>query len=74
MEYNEENFKELQKTLDAAIKEGEALKAKINASPVVPVSVERQELADFIEGTLEISATGESIAKALLAYYRVLQK
>lgn len=74
MEYNEENFKELQKTLDAAIKDGEALKAKLNAAPIAPISVEKQELADFIEGTLEISATGESIAKAVLAYYRVLQK
>lgn len=74
MEYNEENFKELQKTLDAAIKDGEALKAKLNTAPIAPISVEKQELADFIEGTLEISATGESIAKAVLAYYRVLQK
>lgn len=77
MEYNEESFKELQKTLDNAIKDGEALKAKLTAVQVLPIgpeSVQRQELADFIEGTLEISATGESIAKAVLSYYRVLNK
>lgn len=78
MEYTEKDFKELQATLDNAIKEGEALKAKLIAVPQsVPAPsdiVTRQELADFIEGTLEISATGESIAKAVLGYYKVLQK
>lgn len=71
MEYNEENFKKLLELNEKQANSIVDLNSKILA---VPSSVEKQELADFIEGTLEISATGESIAKAVLAYYRVLQK
>lgn len=73
MEYTKENFEELQAKLDKAIKDGEAL-ARVTATTPAHEQVSRQELADFIEGTLEISATGESIAKAVLGYYKVLQK